>query len=251
MAFTMELQKKRGRFMAAEPTKVFMACDIKNGFGAARRRDATEGAKRWCPVLGTVFANLRAGQQGVQPTAWANTPKGSRPITVRDGLLQCACEAPVAFALALRVGMTDFEEEMRNKGSGARPSWTAGRMLTTAELAPLVMAKLRETLERHGLELRKDKCTAYCPTPERVEGIREEMTQFLKWTPEGFMILETASDENIGRKLRQKPVNVTSPRAADSETRECCLTESDRCAQLTLCSCLEAGDHCFEQCVFF
>ena len=31
--------------MAAEPTKVFIACDIKNGFGAVRRRDAIDGAK--------------------------------------------------------------------------------------------------------------------------------------------------------------------------------------------------------------
>ena len=99
--------------MAAEPTKVFTACDIKNGFGAATRRDAIEGAKRWCPVLGTVFANLWAGKQGVQPTAWANPPRGSRPITVRGGLLQGACEALVAFALALRVAMMEFEEEMR------------------------------------------------------------------------------------------------------------------------------------------
>ena len=42
------------------------------------------------------------------------------------------------------------------------------------------MTKLRETLERHGFELRKDKCTAYYPTPERADCIREEMTQFLK-----------------------------------------------------------------------
>ena len=67
-------------------------------------------------------------------------------------------------------------------------------MATTAELALLAMTKLRETLGRHGLELGKDKCTAYCPTPERVEGIREEMTEFVKWTPEGLVILETASD---------------------------------------------------------
>ena len=48
--------------MAAEPTKVVIACDIKNGFRAARGRDAIEGAKRWCPILGTVFANLWAGK---------------------------------------------------------------------------------------------------------------------------------------------------------------------------------------------
>ena len=42
---------------------------------------------------------------------------------------------------------------------------------TTAELAPCVMAKLKETREKHGLELRSDKCTAYCPTPERTTKI--------------------------------------------------------------------------------
>ena len=99
-----------------------------------------------------------------------------------------------------RVAMKEFDEEMRKQGV----VWTTEleywayvddiTMATTAELAPLVMTKLKETLERHGLELRKDKCTAYCPTPERVECIRVEMTQFLKWTLEGLMKLETASD---------------------------------------------------------
>ena len=97
------------------------------------------------------------------------------PIAVRDGLLQGAFEAPVAFA----------------QGVGSAPEleyWAYVddiTIATTAELAPLVMTELKETLERHGLELRKDKCTAYCPTPERVECIREEMTQFLKWTLDG------------------------------------------------------------------
>ena len=69
--------------------------------------------------------------------------------------------------------MTEFDEEMRKQGVG----WTTEleywayvediTTATTAELAPLVMTKLRETLERHSLELRKDKCTAYCPTPEK------------------------------------------------------------------------------------
>ena len=96
--------------------------------------------------------------------------------------------------------MTELDEEMRKQGVG----WTTEleywsyvddiTIATTAELAPLVMTKLRETLERHCLEFRKDKCTAYCPTPERVEDIREEMTQILKWTPDGLTILGTASD---------------------------------------------------------
>ena len=100
----------------------------------------------------------------------------------------------MAFALSLRVAMMEFEEEMRKQGATELEYWAYVddiTIATTAELAPLVMAKLRETLERHGLELRKDKCTTYCSTPERVEYIREEMTQFVKWTPEGLMILGT------------------------------------------------------------
>ena len=183
--------------------KCSLHVDIKNVFGAARRRDASDGARRWCPVLGTVFANLWGGKQGVQPTARTNTPKGCRPIAVRDGLLQGACDCPVAFALALRVAMKEFDEEMRKQGVGWATEleyWTYVHditIATTTKLAPLVKTKLRETLERHGLELRKDKCTAYCPTPERVECIREEMTQFLKWTPEGLMILVTTKKDYI------------------------------------------------------
>ena len=67
-------------------------------------------------------------------------------------------------------------------------------LATTPELAPFVMTKLKETLERHGMELRSDKCTACCPMSERSDGIREEMKQFVKWTPECLMILGTASD---------------------------------------------------------
>ena len=62
------------------------------------------------------------------------------------------------------------------------------------EAAPFVMTKLKETLERHGMELGSDKCTACCPMSERSDGIREEMKQFVKWTPEGLMFLGTASD---------------------------------------------------------
>ena len=36
-------------------------------------------------------------------------------------------------------------------------------LATTPELAPFVMTKIKETLERHGTELRGDKCTAFCP----------------------------------------------------------------------------------------
>ena len=72
-------------------------------------------------------------------------------MTVRDGLLQGACEAPVACALALRVAMTESDEEMRKQGV----VWTTEleywayvddiTTATTAEFAPPVMTKLRET----------------------------------------------------------------------------------------------------------
>ena len=58
---------------------------------------------------------------------------------------------------------------------GSRLSWNVKKyfddikIATTAELAPFVMAKLKETLEKHGFELGSDKCTAYCPTPERTD----------------------------------------------------------------------------------
>ena len=93
----------------------------------------------------------------------------------------------MAFALALLVAMMEFEEEMGKQGVGLTTELECWAYVdditiaTTGELAPLVMAKLKETLERHGLELGNDKWTAYCPTPERAEGIREEMTQLVKW----------------------------------------------------------------------
>ena len=67
------------------------------------------------------------------------------------------------------------------------------------------MDRLKESLERHGLELRSDKCTAYGPTPERADGVREEMTPFVKWTPNGLMILGTASDGEYRRGITTGP----------------------------------------------
>ena len=75
--------------------------------------------------------------------------------------------------------MIEFEDEMRKQGVGLTTELEYGAYVddttiaTTAELAPLVMDRLKEILERHGLELRSDKCTACCPTPERADGVRE------------------------------------------------------------------------------
>ena len=57
----------------------------------------------------------RVGRKGRGATAWTNTQKGSRPIVVRGGFLQGACEGPVAFALALRVALAEVGGEVRKQ----------------------------------------------------------------------------------------------------------------------------------------
>ena len=93
--------------------------------------------------------------------------------------------------------------------------------MTTAELAPLVMTKLNDAHERHGVELRNNNFTAYCPCPEWTEHVREEVTQFVKWTPNDLMILGTASDGEYRTEI------TTASQATDFEMRECWLTGSD------------------------
>ena len=129
----------------------------------------------------------------------------------------------MVFALALRVAMKEFDEELRKQGVGWTTEleyWAHVDDITTAELAPLVVTMIRETLERHGFKLRKDMYIAYCPTPERAECIREEMTE----------LLGTASD---GEYWTEITTEARKSRAADSETRVCWLTESDKCVKLT------------------
>ena len=169
--------------MAAEPTKVFIACDIKKWVRSCKTKGRNRRSQAMVPRF---WAHKKCNQKRGRALRRQQTNHGQR-------------RTPVAFALALRVALAEFDEEMRKQGVG----WTTEleywayvddiTIATTAEFAPLVMTKLRETLERHGLELRKDKCTAYCPTPETVEDTREEMTQFLKWTLDGLTILGTAS----------------------------------------------------------
>ena len=62
----------------------------------------------------------------------------------------------------------EFEDEMRKQGvelATEMEYWAYVDDITTAttaEVAPIVMDRLKEILERHGLQLRSDKCTAYC-----------------------------------------------------------------------------------------
>ena len=60
------------------------------------------------------------------------------------------------------------------------------------------------------MELRSGKWSACCPKSERLDKIRLEMKHFVKWTPEGLMILETACDgyrteKTTARKKGQAP----------------------------------------------
>ena len=87
----------------------------------------------------------------------------------------------------LRDGVAPSKEPAwANTQRGSRPNVDDITTATTAEQAPLVMTKLVETVERHGLKLRKDirkdKCTAYCSIPERPAKIRGDMTQHGKAT---------------------------------------------------------------------
>ena len=132
----------------------------------------------------------------------------------------------MVFALALRVAMTEFEDEMRKPEVGLMTEleyWAYAddiTLATTTELAPFVMTKLKETLERQGMELRSDKCAANCPTPARPDEIREEMKRFVKWTPGGLMILGTASDGEYRTEITETGKKITNPHKADSNTHK-------------------------------
>ena len=124
--------------------------------------EPNDGARSWAQSLPT------CGQANKE----CNQRHGRTLRRAADQLRSDACEAPVAFALALRMAMKEFDEEMRVGWTTELEYWAYVddiTIATTAELAPLVVTKLKETLERHGLELRIDKCTAHCPTPQRVE----------------------------------------------------------------------------------
>ena len=132
----------------------------------------------------------------MQPTAWA-----SRELARQSrASLKVHARRQLHFALALRVVLTESEDEMRSTVSVSLPNWAHVddiTMATTAEPAPFVKTKLKWTFQRHGLELRSDKCAAFCPTKARTSQIREEMTQFLKWKPSGIMILGMTSDDEV------------------------------------------------------
>ena len=137
--------------------------------------------------------------------------------------------------------MTEFEDEMRKQGVGLTTELECWAYVdditiaTTAELAAKVMDRLQEILERHGLELRSDKCTAYCPTPGRADGIREAMTRFVKWTPDGLMILGTASEGEYrteitaGARRNQEPTSerLQHARILADKIRQMCEADLD------------------------
>ena len=102
--------------------------------GVAPSKEPDDGVQCWDRSSPTYW------REEVQPTAWASTQRGSRQILVRDGFLQGACEVPVAFALALRVALTEFDDEMRKQGYTTELEYWAYvdeiTTATTAELAP-------------------------------------------------------------------------------------------------------------------
>ena len=81
--------------------------------------------------------------------------------------------------------------------------------------------------------LRNDRCTAHCPTPERTTKIREEMTQFVKWTPSGFMIWARPAMVNTEQSSRQQLGKATNLQATDYKKRGSWPTGSDGCVKQT------------------
>ena len=123
-----------GRWLQSQRTLPLLATSVT---GLALRDGVTPSK-----VLGQIFARGAKAQ----PTAWANTLGSSRPITVRDGFLQGVCEAPLAFALALRVALTEFEDEIGENGLGlatALECWAYVDDVTVATTAPSSKKRLR------------------------------------------------------------------------------------------------------------
>ena len=166
----------------------------------------------------------------------------------------------VAFALALRVALAEFDGETRKQASGATINleyWASVddiTLATTPESAPFVMTKLKETLQKRGMEPRSDKCTAYCLTSREIDGIREEMKQFVKWTPEGLMILGTASDGEYRREITtqgkkdQEPTRgrLQNARILADKIKQMC--EADLTCR-RLAPARKLVHHCLEQCL--
>ena len=188
--------------MAAQPGMLYIALDIRNGFGTARRQDALREASQHCPGLTGLFENL--WYHGADTTVWAQTEDGWEATHIRDGLLQGACEAPIAFALALRCALDSFWEQMRCNPKMASilvRIWAYVDDLTLQvhpDNAAAVMQILSQALAQHGLHARPDKGTAYCPAAEAPGTLRSQcegaVHGYAQYTPEGLRILGSVSD---------------------------------------------------------
>ena len=217
--------------MAAQPDMVYVALDIRNGFGAARRVDALHTADQHCPGISGLFRNLWSA--GAQPAVWMQTENGWEQAAIHDGLLQGACEAPVAFAFALRTALEDFEQ--RRLGSPSLACiryriWAYVDDMTVqvqAEHAGALLHLLREVLSEHGLDLRADKCTAHCPLgtndQKADEDARMAVEGFAHYTSDGLHLLGTVAEgefevlvgEGAGEQAGPSPISKRLAAALD------------------------------------
>ena len=187
--------------MAANPEHLSLALDIRNGFGAVQRKSACQGAQQHCPTILGLFNNLWGN--GVTPTVWIETEAGWKSTSVHDGLLQGACEAPVAFALALRVALEDFWDrkskhpELKDIPLQLWAYVDDLKLRLNPAIAPDILRLLKATLKEHGLSLRADKCSAYLPQPQTQEQ-REDLAKTLEGLAElrsqGLPLLGSVSD---------------------------------------------------------
>ena len=213
--------------MAAQPDHVVVACDIRNGFGAATRSAALTTASKRNPGLCGLFANLWGGR--CQPQVWMSTEHGPRCAEITDGFLQGACEAPVAFAYALRTALEDFRQRCEVDPGIGDAKWRLWAYVDDMTLQahpsvmPFLLQHLRAALADHCLHLRPDKCTAFCPAaagdPRRIAEITDLVKDFARYTPAGLGLLGTVSEGAFATYL---PSDTKDPDAAHpAETRAC------------------------------
>ena len=75
------------------------------------------------------------------------------------------------------------------------------------------MASLEGKVEKRRMLLNSQKSAAHCPTLGTTNDRKNAMTKHMRWTPNGLMILVTASDGDCRQRLQRTLVRITNLRS--------------------------------------